>query len=928
MYFCRFKIIIDMKKVLILIFLTVLTVFQAQAVLKEKDLPQTLGVLRAELAQAYSEQKAIMANFERRNMEQHSRLVSMMQNSNQIALMLYSQNADFTLDMAYACQAATEQYRQLRLYHAPYDKMKERINLEIERYNALIKTLENLPPRILPNGELGGLPDSVRAMLPKVVLDTATKNLFILDKQGLEDREACIDYATALRDNYIKMLENVELDQEHYEKVTKRMGKLNAYALTRYEQIQKHIFVNGGDSYFMTIKYFRLYYMLAKKDVGDRYKAFNRKSEWRGPIILSISVFMLTYILAASLLSYVVMRWLLPKKWRGYFKENRKRPFVTLACGIALFAISITIARFFVTQNFVLMSIRLMTFFAWMVEVILVSLLIRLDDSQIRAGVRSYTPFIVMAFLVVVCRIILIPNHLVNLIFPPVMLIFTGLQFYVMKRKIAKLPDSDMIYTVISLIVMMVSCVASWVGFVLLAVEIMVWWMIQLAAIQTITCFYDLAKMYEQSHLTRKIARQQGDTIENKKDLERYFKKIQPKMVNGDYIGQTWFYDFLFKALLPILGILSIPFSVYWATRMFEMSAICRQIFHFVFLNKPGIIQLSLFKICLALELYFIFRYLNYAIRSFYVMLRKRHKKENRGPGNATLITNIISILVWGFYVIACMMIFEVSGKGISIVMAGLATGLGFAMKDLLENFIYGITLMTGRLRVGDYIECDGVQGKVDSINYQSTQLVTLDGSVIAFQNATLFSKNFKNLTRNHGYVLVKIPVGVAYGVNVERVRKMLLRDLEPLIVKNAAGKFVADKKQGFKVLFDDFGDSSVDLYVVCWVLVEEKAAFVAKVKEVIYDTLNKNKIEIPFPQQDVYVRHIEMPKQPGKKGQTSKGEVSNPAKMGSPDEPADVEESAMLVAAESAAEPSVPSKNKKRQPGRPRKSPKTDGAS
>jgi small-conductance mechanosensitive channel len=152
------------------------------------------------------------------------------------------------------------------------------------------------------------------------------------------------------------------------------------------------------------------------------------------------------------------------------------------------------------------------------------------------------------------------------------------------------------------------------------------------------------------------------------------------------------------------------------------------------------------------------------------------------------------------------------------------------------------------------------MQGKVDSINYQSTQLVTLDGSVIAFQNATLFSKNFKNLTRNHGYVMVKVPVGVAYGVNVEKVRNMLLKDLDSLMVKNAAGKYVCDKKQGFKVLFDDFGDSSVDLFVVCWVLVEEKAAFVAKVKEVIYNTLNKNKIEIPFPQQDIYVRHIELP--------------------------------------------------------------------
>ena len=112
-----------------------------------------------------------------------------------------------------------------------------------------------------------------------------------------------------------------------------------------------------------------------------------------------------------------------------------------------------------------------------------------------------------MAFVVIVFRIILIPNNLVNLIYPPIMLIFTIWQFFVMKRKITKLPDSDMIYTVISLIVMIVSCVASWFGFVLLAVQIMVWWMIQLAAIQTITCFYDLAKLYESHRLPAKSPR-------------------------------------------------------------------------------------------------------------------------------------------------------------------------------------------------------------------------------------------------------------------------------------------------------------------------------------------------------------------------------------------------------------------------------------
>ena len=69
----------------------------------------------------------------------------------------------------------------------------------------------------------------------------------------------------------------------------------------------------------------------------------------------------------------------------------------------------------------------------------------------------------------------------------------------------------------------------------------------------------------------------------------------------------------------------------------------------------------------------------------------------------------------------------------------------------------------------------------------------------------------------------------------------------------------MCETKHGVKVGFVDFGDSSVDLFVMCWVLVEEKAVVVAKIKEVIYNTLNKNKVEIPFPQRDIYIR--QMPK-------------------------------------------------------------------
>jgi len=854
-----------MKKILLFLVLSVFTVFQAHAVLKEKDLSQTLGVLRAELEQSYNDQKAIMARLEKRNADQHANLVAMLQKSNQIALMLYSQNSDFTFDMAYACQAATEQYNTLKNRHLPYNKMIERLNSEIERYDALIKTLHNLPPRMLPNGEIADLPDSIKMLMPKMILDTSQLAPYILDEQGLKDREACVEYAEALRDNYVKMLADLEKDKEHYDRVRKRVEQLNNFALARYEKMQKSIFVNGSGTYFKTLKRFKSHLLLAKKDVDDKYKPLGRTSEWRGPIIFGVSVFMLFYILLASLLSYIVMRWIMPKRWREHFADQHKRPFITIACGVAIFAISITIARFFVKQNFVLMAINLMTTFAWLVEVILVSLLIRLDDKQIRAGIRAYTPFIVMALLVIVFRIILIPNNLVNLIYPPILLLFTIWQFVVMKKKITRLPDSDMVYTVISLIAMIVSCVAAWSGFVLMAVQIMIWWTIQLAAIQTITCFYDLSQMYEQRHLIRKIMKERSEEFKNSKEVTKAYKKLKPKMDKGDYITHTWFYDFLMKALLPILAVLSVPASVYWAASIFEMSSVCQKIFVHVFLNKPGVIQLSLFKICVVLELFFLFRYLNYAIKAFYKWLRKRKKKDAQGQSNSTLGNNIISFVVWGLFAISALLILEVPSSGISIVMAGLATGLGFAMKDLLENFIYGLSLMTGRLRVGDYIECDGIQGKVESINYQSTQIVTLDGCVIAFQNAALFRKNFKNLTRNHGYVLVKVPVGVAYGVNVDKVRELLIRDLKPLMVKTSTGKNIVDAKQGISVVFNDFGESSVDLFVICWVLVEEKAGFVAKVKEVIYNTLNKNHVEIPFPQRDVYVRHVEMPQTPAK---------------------------------------------------------------
>ena len=158
---------------------------------------------------------------------------------------------------------------------------------------------------------------------------------------------------------------------------------------------------------------------------------------------------------------------------------------------------------------------------------------------------------------------------------------------------------------------------------------------------------------------------------------------------------------------------------------------------------------------------------------------------------------------------------------------------------------------MTGRIKVGDLIECDGVRGKVASISYTSTLIEASDGSVIAFQNSQLFTKNYKNLTRNHGFALSVIIFGVGYGSDInDACRK----------VENAVSALRhpgLDPDKPVKAVFMEFGDSSINIKLLCWVDVLKQAYVEGDIRNCIYDTLNNNGIEMPFPKRDVYVKEL-----------------------------------------------------------------------
>ena len=138
--------------------------------------------------------------------------------------------------------------------------------------------------------------------------------------------------------------------------------------------------------------------------------------------------------------------------------------------------------------------------------------------------------------------------------------------------------------------------------------------------------------------------------------------------------------------------------------------------------------------------------------------------------------------------------------------------------------------------------------GKVASISYTSTVVESLYGEVITYQNAQLFKSNYKNLTRNHGYVLAVVPFGVAYGSNLKQVTELVEK-----AINNLQHKWM-DKRKPVKCVCSGMGESSVNFNLFVWADAPKKSYVVSDVLKCVYETLNEHSISIPFPQRDVHI--------------------------------------------------------------------------
>jgi small-conductance mechanosensitive channel len=774
-----------MKRVTLTILLLATFVVAAHAVLKERNLEQTLSVLRSELTESFIEINQQSEQRKQQTRDIIQQLRETIKSSNQNALMLYSQQADQVFDLTYACHQATEQYMLFQQQQLPFKSFVNQTDKEIAKYDSLVISLRNIRPTML-------------------------------DNVAATDRSVCLTLAISIRNTLKQTRSQVTEYISLYEMTEQRLKYLNDYANRRYNDIQTGIFKNGGESFFSLMRNFGQRLQQVETAVREKYRPGEQPSDWDGTVILKLFAMIAFYVVITILLNLVAFR-LMPR--RLHTREFiRKRPFIIMATTTVTFAIVLGVMLSTINQNFYIMASSLLIEYAWLLAVVFISLLLRVEGRQIGSAFRIYAPLILVGFIVIAFRIILVPNELVSMLFPVILLLCSIWQWVVIRRHNKNIPRSDIFYTYISMSIFVVSLICSWAGYTLMAVQILIWWIMQLTCILTITCISSYLNLYGKRH--------------------NYDEKP---------ITKTWLFQLVSKVILPIIGVCSVMISIYWAANVFNLGDLCWQIFNKNFINLENL-KVSMVKLAMVVNLWFIAAYIVSTILSL-----MRHHLQAHDPSTAAsrevMGKNIIQVLVWGVWALFSLSMFHVSVAWLLAISGGLSTGIGFASKDIIENIYYGATLMAGRVKVGDWIQVDGTMGKVTSISYTSTVVESLYGEIITFQNSQLFAKNYKNLTRNHGYILAAIDFSVAYGSNLKQVSTLVEE-----AVNNMNHQWMEPGKQ-VKTVVSSMGESSVDFKLYAWTDAVKRVYVVSDILRTIYDTLYSNGIEIPFPQRDIHIK-------------------------------------------------------------------------
>ena len=882
-----------MKKYLLTIILSLCVCsLPLMAIVSGRSLAKTLKDLCTELQTTYQQRAVAQKRFNDDFERQHQRMIDVITESNELSILLYTQEQEMTFDLAYALKKVTSNYKDFSKDRRPYDHIVGSLNYEIDRYARLIEALRRLPP-MMKEIEMEILPDSLLyhndsldvhlsdsiSSLEKEVIKIAFKDSisapFVLDSIGETLRDSCIFYASEILKMNANNRATVIADSTHYQEAYLRLKETNDYAEARYRALERYIFVDGQTPFLDILANPGYYWNKTKVDLRGQYSMkelsdgldetnadeddvtfFQHLSSKAENTLLVIVCVMQVVVLVFFWLLTLLILWLLYRHTRlKRYVSKKKLSIISILVG--------TIAYFLVFgfslygDEYINLSVEHINTFLWLLIAISSSLLLRVKPDQFRQGFMLYSATFLVVLMIISCRITFMPDKLMVLLFPPILLLIAIWQLCCCIWVSGKATSIDRTLGWGALAVYLVAFVFAFLGYTFVALLILVWWYFLLAAWLTVVCILDLMSRYKERWLDKRV-----------NSMRNRITYVSGEDRESLLFGATWFYDLIRQVAIPNIVLLSLPLCVSLSLSIFDFDDLFVKYYENPFIqlfDRDGFetLRVSGRSIIYLLILFFILRYFSRAIHAIWQYLRYAtfmHKHKRTGIRaneiNLSLGNSVISVIIWMAYAVIVIYVWKIPTGSLGLIAGGLSAGIGLALKDVINNFFYGIQLMGGRLRVGDWIECDGIRGKVTSINYQCVQAETIEGTEMSFLNSSLFGKNFNNLTRNNSYELTIITVGVAYGTEVSRVREVLVEAMQKMRTKDHYGREIVDPQYGVYVVVGNMSDSAVDINVKQYVLVAERIGYVDRAKEVIYEALKAAGITIAFPQCDVHLIH------------------------------------------------------------------------
>src|SRR5213596_1655567 len=212
----------------------------------------------------------------------------------------------------------------------------------------------------------------------------------------------------------------------------------------------------------------------------------------------------------------------------------------------------------------------------------------------------------------------------------------------------------------------------------------------------------------------------------------------------------------------------------------------------------------------------------------------------------AQVVSNVV--LVVGIFIVL-----ENTGihlAALTVFAGAVGVGLGFGLQNIASNFISGLVILAERpITIGDRVEVAGIAGQVEHIRARSTVIVTNDNIAIIVPNTKFIDSPVTNWTYGDPRVRFRLPVGVAYGSDVNKVRQALLA------AEREHSATLSDPEP--TAYLEKFGNSTIDFKLVVWSseMSARPSRYRSDLNFAIVEKFREAKIEMPFPQRDLHIR-------------------------------------------------------------------------